>query len=191
MTRKKIGLLGGNFNPIHNAHLMLAREAARSLQLDKVLLMPENLPPHQDKKTTIAPEHRIQMIKLAIAPFPELDLELCEIERGGKSYTYDTMRDLTAKNPDTDYFFIVGSDMVDYLPKWYKIDELVKLVQFVAFRRNKAVKSTNYPVKWLDTPILKISSTQIRENIARGIEPVQLLPEPVLDYIEKNQLYRS
>ncbi|PCR99512.1 nicotinate-nucleotide adenylyltransferase [Lactococcus fujiensis] len=187
--RNKIGILGGNFNPIHFAHLMLADQARQSLHLDKVWLMPEYLPPHIDEKATIEADHRVKMLALAIQDNPSFQLELGEIEREGKSYTFETMKILTKKYPDTDFYFIIGSDMVEYLPKWYKIDELIQMVHFVAFKReNKATKSP-YPVIWIEAPVFPLSSTGIREMIKNGNEPNYLLPKEVLDYIKKNQLY--
>lgn len=188
-TRAKVGILGGNFNPVHHAHLMMADQVAQQLELDQIFLMPENLPPHVDEKATISAEHRVNMIKLAIEDNPRLAIELCEIERGGKSFTYDTMVDLTNKNPDTDYYFIIGSDMVDYLDKWYKIDELAKLVKFVAIKRSEHVKESSYPVIWIDAPLMPISSTQIRQMIANGIDPTYLLPQKVLNYAKENHIY--
>ena len=133
--RRQVGILGGNFNPVHNAHLIVADQVRQQLNLDEVLLMPEFLPPHVDKKETIDEFHRLNMLKMAIAGIEGLGIETIELERGGISYTYDTMKLLKEKHPDTDYFFIIGGDMVDYLPKWYKIDELVQMIQFVGVQR--------------------------------------------------------
>lgn len=95
--------------------------------------MPEYQPPHVDKKETIPEHHRLKMLELAIEGIDGLVIETIELERKGISYTYDTMKILTEQHPDTDYYFIIGADMVDYLPKWYRIDELVDMVQFVGF----------------------------------------------------------
>ena len=116
-------------------------------------------------------------------------IETIELERKGISYTYDTMKLLTEKNPDTDYYFIIGADMVDYLPKWYRIDELVDLVQFVGVQRPRYKAGTSYPVIWVDVPLMDISSSMVRDFIAQGRTPNFLLPKPVLDYIEKEGLY--
>ena len=189
--RKKVGLLGGNFNPIHHAHLMIADQVAQRLNLDIVLLMPENIPPHVDVKETIDAVHRVKMLELAVKDNPRLGLEICEIKRGGKSYTYDTLSALTKLHPECDFYFIIGSDMVDYLPKWYKIDELIHLVTFVAIKRSETINPTPYPVRWIDVPLLPISSTQIRELIAADIEPTYLLPKSVIDYIKIQKLYQK
>ena len=190
-NRKKIGLLGGNFNPIHHAHLMMADQVAQQMNLEKVLLMPENIPPHVDEKETISAKHRVKMLELAIKDNPRLGLELIEIERGGKSYSYDTLKLLTKANPDTDYYFIIGGDMVEYLPKWYKIDELIELVKFIAIRRTEKNTESPYPVQWLEAPLLPISSTMIREMFVQNIKPTYLLPQDVINYIETEKLYKK
>ena len=187
--RKQVGILGGNFNPVHNAHLIVADQVRQQLGLDQVLLMPEYQPPHVDKKETIPEHHRLKMLELAIEGIEGLAIETIELERKGISYTYDTMKILTEQHPDTDYYFIIGADMVDYLPKWYRIDELVDMVQFVGVQRPRSKAGTSYPVIWVDVPLMDISSSMMRDFIAQGRKPNFLLPQPVLDYIEKEGLY--
>ena len=187
--RKQIGILGGNFNPVHNAHLVVADQVRQQLGLDQVLLMPEYEPPHVDKKETIDEKHRLKMLELAIEGIEGLGIETIELERKGISYTYDTMKLLTEQHPDTDYYFIIGADMVDYLPKWYRIDELVELVQFVGVQRPRYKSGTSYPVIWVDVPLMDISSSMVRDFLSQGRTPNFLLPQPVLDYIEKEGLY--
>ena len=187
--RKQVGILGGNFNPVHNAHLIVADQVRQQLGLDQVLLMPEYQPPHVDKKETIPEHHRLKMLELAIEGIEGLDIETIELERKGISYTYDTMKILTEQHPDTDYYFIIGADMVDYLPKWYRIDELVDMVQFVGVQRPRYKAVTSYPVIWVDVPLMDISSSMVRNFLAQGRKPNFLLPQPVLDYIEKEGLY--
>ena len=187
--RKQIGILGGNFNPVHNAHLVVADQVRQQLGLDQVLLMPEYEPPHVDKKETIDERHRLKMLELAIEGIESLGIETIELERKGISYTHDTMKLLTEQHPDTDYYFIIGADMVDYLPKWYRINELVELVQFVGVQRPRYKAGTSYPVIWVDVPLMDISSSMVRDFLAQGRTPNFLLPQPVLDYIEKEGLY--
>ena len=189
--RKQFGILGGNFNPVHNAHLVVADQVRQQLCLDQVLLMPEYEPPHVDKKTTIDEKHRLKMLELAIEGIKGLGIETIELERKGISYTYDTMKRLTEKHPDTDYYFIIGADMVDYLPKWYRIDELVDLVQFVGVQRPRYKAGTSYPVIWVDVPLMDISSSMVRDFLAQGRTPNFLLPKLVLNYIEKEGLYNN
>ena len=188
--RKQVGILGGNFNPVHNAHLVVADQVRQQLGLDKVLLMPEYLPPHVDAKGTIAEHHRLKMLELAIEGIEGREIETIELERKGISYTYDTMLLLNERDPDTDYYFIIGADMVDYLPKWHRIDELVEIVQFVGVQRPRYKAGTSYPVIWVDVPLMDISSSMVRDFVAKGRTPNFMLPKPVLDYIKKEGLYQ-
>jgi nicotinate-nucleotide adenylyltransferase len=188
--RKQVGILGGNFNPVHNAHLVVADQVRQQLGLDKVLLMPEYEPPHVDTKGTIAEHHRLKMLELAIEGIEGLEIETIELERKGVSYTYDTMLLLNERDPDTDYYFIIGADMVDYLPKWHRIDELVEIVQFVGVQRPRYKVGTSYPVIWVDVPLMDISSSMVRDFVAKGRTPNFMLPKPVLDYIKKEGLYQ-
>lgn len=189
-NRKQVGILGGNFNPVHNAHLVVADQVRQQLGLDKVYLMPEFEPPHLDHKETIDEKHRLKMLELAIRDVEGLDIETLELDRKGISYTYETMKLLIEKNPDVDYYFIIGADMVAYLPKWYQIDELIQMVQFVGVQRPKYKAGTSYPVIWVDVPLMDISSSLIRDFIAKNRKPNYLLPKPVLEYIEEEGLYR-
>lgn len=187
--KKQVGILGGNFNPVHIAHLIMADQVGRSIGLEKVYLMPSNEPPHVDPKETIDVSDRLKMLELAIADNPLLDIEKSEINRQGKSYTYETMKILTEKYPDTDFYFILGGDMVEYLPKWYKVDELMQLVQFVGVKRPNYPTETSYPMIWIDVPDMNISSTDLRKKIAQGCSVNYLLPENVLHYIQEKGLY--
>lgn len=188
-NRKQVGILGGNFNPVHHAHLVVADQVRQQLDLDTVLLMPEYEPPHVDKKETIDEKHRLKMLELAIDGVDGLGLETVELIRKGTSYTYETMKLLIEQNPDTDYYFIIGADMVAYLPKWYKIDRLIEMVQFVGVQRPKYKAGTSYPVIWVDVPLMDISSSMIRELIKKNKKPNYLLPKAVLNYIEEEGLY--
>ena len=188
--RKQVGILGGNFNPVNNAHLVVADQVRQQLGLDEVLLMPEFEPPHVDKKETIDEQHRLNMLMLAINGIEGLDIETIELERKGISYTYDTMKLLTEANPDTDYYFIIGADMVDYLPTWHRIDELIEMVQFVGVQRPKYKAGTSYPVIWVDVPLMDISSSAVRAYIKKDRTPNFMVPQSVLAYIKKAGLYK-
>ncbi|MBP1048149.1 nicotinate-nucleotide adenylyltransferase [Enterococcus sp. BWM-S5] len=187
--RKQVGILGGNFNPVHMTHLVIAEQVHQQLGLDKVYLMPSHLPPHADEKKTIDSKHRLAMLELAVDGNPHLDIEPIELARKGKSYTYDTMKALIQNNPDTDYYFIIGGDMVEYLPKWYKIDELIHMTSFVGTRRPNYGIETPYPIIWVDTPQMDISSSMIREKIQNNCSVRYLLPDNVINYIYEKGLY--
>ncbi|MDE1547949.1 nicotinate-nucleotide adenylyltransferase [Jeotgalibaca caeni] len=190
-TRKRVGILGGTFNPPHIGHLIIAQQAGVQLGLDKVYFMPDAEPPHVDEKSAIEGEHRLEMVKRAIEGNDLFEVETIELERGGKSYTIDTMKELCEKNPDTDYYFIIGGDMVDYLPKWERIDELVKLVDFVGIARPGYPKTSSFPIIWVDSPEIAISSTDVRKMVKNGRSLRYLMPEGVAEYIEKEGLYRD
>lgn len=187
--RKQVGILGGNFNPVHLMHLIIADQVGQLLGLDEVRLMPEYLPPHVDAKKTIAPEHRLAMLELAVADNPRLKVEDIEIKRQGVSYTIETMKLLKEQNPDVDFYFIIGGDMVAYLPKWRQIDELIDLVQFVGVKRPNYSQETPYSIIWVDIPQMDLSSSEIRKKIAQGCSVRYFLPDPVLNYILEKGLY--
>lgn len=187
--RQRVGILGGTFNPPHIGHLIMAEQVGKQLGLDKVYFMPDAEPPHVDRKPFIAGKHRVEMVRRSITGNPLFDLETMEIKRGGKSYTFDTMQELTTKNPHIDYYFIIGGDMVEYLPKWYRIDELVTMVNFVGVVRPGYPKTSQYPIIWVDSPEVAISSTQIRKMVKNGRSIRYVVPEDVEQYIMEEGLY--
>ena len=187
---ERVGLIGGSFNPPHIAHLIMAEQARVQLGLDKVYFLPSHIPPHVDEKKTIDANTRVEMTRLAIQDNIYFDIETIELERNEKSYTYDTIQLLKKQNPNTEYYFIIGGDMVDYLPKWHRIDELVEIVQFVGVQRPRYKAGTSYPVIWVDVPLMDISSSMVRDFVAKDRTPNFMLPKPVLDYIKKEGLYQ-
>lgn len=189
--RIRVGIIGGTFNPPHIGHLVIADQVCQQLGLDKVYFMPDANPPHIDKKEAIAAEHRVAMVEKAIEDNPLFGLERCEIQRGGISYTFDTMLELTKAHPEIDYYFIIGGDMVDYLPKWYRIDELIQMVQFVAVKRPNYADSSPYPLIWVDVPAMEISSTGLRKKIKNGCSVQYLIPDKTLAYIKEKELYQN
>ncbi|GED49003.1 nicotinate-nucleotide adenylyltransferase [Carnobacterium maltaromaticum] len=189
--RIRVGIIGGTFNPPHIGHLVIADQVCQQLGLDKVYFMPDANPPHIDKKEAIAAEHRVVMVEKAIEGNPLFGLESCEIQRGGISYTFDTMLELTKAHPEIDYYFIIGGDMVDYLPKWYRIDELIQMVQFVAVKRPNYADSSPYPLIWVDVPAMEISSTGLRKKIKNGCSVQYLIPDKTLAYIKEKELYQN
>ncbi|MCF6160603.1 MAG: nicotinate-nucleotide adenylyltransferase [Furfurilactobacillus sp.] len=191
MPKQRVGILGGTFNPPHLGHLIIADQVGKQLGLNKVLFMPNAQPPHIDPKLAIDPLLRARMVRRAIFGNPLFDLEMSEIQRGGKSYTYDTMVDLKTRHPKTEYYFIIGGDEVAYLPKWHRIDELAKIVTFVGVGRAGYKKQTPYPVIWVDVPTIDISSSMIRDRVKRRQSIHYLVPEAVEAYIKEHQLYHE
>lgn len=188
---KKIGIFGGTFDPPHNGHLLMANEVLYQLCLDEVWFLPNQIPPHKQEEKFSDSRHRIEMLKLAIESNPSFKLQLIEMERPGPSYTYDTMVLLKDKYPDYQFYFIIGADMVEYLPKWYKIDKLLEIVKFTGVKRIGFQMETPYPVKFVDVPEFEVSSTMIRERIDKKESIMYLISEKVRRYIEENGLYES
>lgn len=186
---KRVGILGGTFNPPHLGHLMIGEQVAHQLQLDEIRFMPNALPPHVDTKITIDPLDRAAMVQAAVQDNHLFTLELLEIQRGGKSYTYDSIVDLRSQNPDTEFYFIIGGDEVAYLPTWHRIEELIDLVHFVGVNRPGIKQEEPYPVIWVDIPQLEISSTMIRQRVAKHASIRYMVPDMVAAYIFKKGLY--
>lgn len=186
---KRIGILGGTFDPPHNGHLLIANEVLSALQLDEIWFMPNQEPPHKKKPDTVKNENRLQMLKLALQGNEQFKIETIEWERKGPSFTFDTMKILSLKYPKHGFYFIIGADMIEYLPKWHKIDELLELVKFVGVDRPSYSHETGYPVLYIDIPTIDVSSSLIRERLKSGKSARYLLPEPVLHYIKENHLY--
>ncbi|KRM90623.1 nicotinate-nucleotide adenylyltransferase (Deamido-NAD(+) pyrophosphorylase) [Liquorilactobacillus cacaonum DSM 21116] len=188
-AKKRVGILGGTFNPPHMGHLIIAQQVMEQLDLDELFFMPDYVPPHIDHKDAIAGKKREKMVELCIADNDRFSIEDAELKRGGVSYTYDTIVELKKKHPNYEYYFIIGGDMVAYLPKWYHIEELIKLVHFVGVARTGYLRKSKYPVMWVDVPLIEISSTQIRWNIQHNCSIKYLVPESVEKYIKEEGLY--
>lgn len=191
MKHKRVGILGGTFNPPHLGHLIIAEQVKSQLNLDEVMFIPDYQPPHIDKKTAISAEKRLKMVKLSTMDEPEFKVSDIELRRKGVSYTIDTIKELKLKNPEVDYYFIIGGDMVEYLPKWYRIEELIELVKFVGVGRPGYRKESKYPIMWVDVPMTDISSTLVRRNVKQGCSIKYLVTPEVENYIHEEGLYRE
>jgi nicotinate-nucleotide adenylyltransferase len=188
--KKRVGILGGTFDPPHIAHLIIANEVRVALSLSQIIFLPNFIPPHKEASSTKAID-RIEMLKLAICDNPFFALDERELTRSGKSFTYDTMKEMVEENPDIDYYFIIGGDMVEYLPNWYKIDQLMDLVQFVGVNRPKYDLKTPYPVLNVEVPEMSVSSSLLRERVAQKKPIDYLLPKEVVSYVKEHQLYET
>lgn len=186
---KKIGLVGGTFNPPHYGHLLIASEIKEALGLDEMHFLPAAQSPFKDKNTRVTDENRLDMLKLALQELPQSSIETIELERGGVSYTVDTVKELVETHEETEYFFLIGADQVEKLRDWYKIDELVNLVTIVAVPRPGYSLQTDYPVQFVTIPQLDVSSTELRRRLQEGISTRFLMPQSVAAYCEKEGLY--
>ena len=188
---KKIGILGGTFNPIHIGHLALAQTVCDRLELDKVIFVPSHYPPHKSRKPVLAARHRLQMVRLATAGNKKFETSDFEIKQGGKSYSIDTLVHFKGKYPaKTKFYFLIGSDMVAGLKNWRKINKLVKVTSFVVVRRKGFDKiKSPYPLRMISTLDLGLSSSFLRQNLKKGRSVKYLLPQKVYEYIRQHRLY--
>ena len=188
---KKIGILGGTFNPIHLGHLAMARAALNTFKLDRVYFVPCAMPPHKSENNLAPAKDRLQMVKRAIKGNPKFRISNFEIRKGGRSYSIDTVKHFRSKLKSKDQlFFIIGQDSLNTLGTWKQIDELTQLVQFVVINRrgSKKIKS-KYKVLFVEMPALNISSSGIRNKLNKGRTVKNFVPERVRQYIEKKNLY--
>lgn len=184
---KKIGLFGGTFNPPHIGHLLMAMEVQTKLELDEVWFIPTHTSPHKNVNTNVS--HRLAMVELAIKPYRGFRVNEIELERMGKSYTYDTVRALKAAHPDVTFYFIVGGDMVESIESWYKYRELTKLVHFIGVKRTGYDTINSYGIQILNTPLVDVSSTVIRQRQEKKLPITYYVTRCVEDYIKEHQLY--
>jgi len=185
---KKIGILGGTFDPPHIGHLMVANEVKHTLQLDEIWFMPTNKPPHKSEAIQ-SNTHRLIMLEHAIKDTSYFKVNDIEMKRSGKSYTIETIQMLQEQYKDDKFYFIIGADMVEYLPKWYRIDELIELVQFVGVKRQNYELKTDYPIIEVPVPTMEISSADIRSRIQKRKPFKYFLTTAVYHYIKEEKLY--
>ena len=186
---KKVGILGGTFNPPHIGHLIIANEVLHALNLDEVRLMPNASPPHKEIRNKVTAVQRQTMVQLSIQGIPRMAMETIEIDQGGTSYTFDTMELLRKREPQTDFYFIIGGDQVEELSSWYRIDELIQKVHLVGVPRPNKLFKTAYPIITLEIPQIDLSSTILRNRLANGETTQFLIPDTVRDFIQKEKLY--
>lgn len=191
--RRRIGVMGGTFDPIHNGHLVAASEVQQHFDLDEVLFVPTGQP--WMKPVVTEGEHRYLMSVIATAANPRFTVSRVDIDRDGPTYTIDTLREIRELHPDADLFFISGADAIAQILDWKNVDELWSLAHFVAVSRpgHELVISAlpAQEVSSLEVPALAISSTDCRSRVSRGFPVWYLVPDGVVQYISKHHLYRS
>lgn len=190
----KIGVFGGTFNPPHNGHVRLAKAAADELKLDKLLVIPSCIPPHKIAAKLADGQERLEMCRLAFGCDPRFEVSPIELERGSRSYTVETLRELKALYPDSELYFIVGSDMLESFDKWYLWQEILSLSVLCAASREEGYSpdlsrfgKLAERIKIITLDPLEVSSTQIR-NSADEVSP-ELLDPKVAAYIREHGLY--
>ncbi len=193
----RIGLMGGSFDPIHLAHLMLAEQAFCQLQLDEVWWIPANQSPLKSNAPIASNHDRVTMLKRAISDVEHYKLQDVEHERSGPSFTIDTVMMLIDEHPGKEFYFILGADQMQVLHHWHRIDELIRLVRFVRTARPGYANPVGMDVKseWsnrfldIEMPQLDISSTVIRNRVANGMSIRWWVPDPVREWIVERDLY--
>ncbi len=201
MLKKKVGIMGGTFDPIHIGHLILAQAAYEQLGLDKVLFIPAGKPPHKRDRKGATDDQRIDMVRLAIEDDPRFDLSLIEMESEDYSYTYKTIEKLTGAHPDEDYYFIIGQDSLETFHSWVKPEEIVKHAHIAAADRpdcdqskmEKLLEENRQLLKGdfigISCPDIQISSHELRDVIAKGCGFRYFVTDKVYDYIVRNGIY--
>lgn len=191
-NKKRIGILGGTFNPIHLGHIGLARQAKNILGLDKVIFMPAYVPPHKQVCNNIDAEDRFNMVRLAIKNEKDFGVSRLEIDLKQKSYSINTLKKLKTSYPDSKIFFIVGSDALNELHNWKMVDEILKLTNFtVANRPGYEIKDIPKDILTINIKPVDISSTEIRRRIKNNESIKGLVADSVIGYIDKKGLYKS
>ena len=192
-------IFGGTFNPFHIGHYEMLIALENDPNIEKILLMPDKLPPHKTAEFLLDDETRIEMCRIAAKDFKKCELCLIEFERLGKSYTYDTIKLLQKKYKDIDFAFVCGGDMLVYFDKWWRHEELMKMLPFIVFKRTDTEDSYFYEcidkfqkqgmrIILKEEKIPQVSSTQIRDNFS---ESFKLLPPEIYEYIIKSHEFRG
>lgn len=197
----KLGIFGGTFNPIHNGHVSLAKHYIQALGLDELLVIPTKQPPHKAAPDLAPASARLRLCRLAFAGVPEAVVSDMEIVRSGKSYTVDTVAQLRARYPHAELYLLVGSDMFLTFSQWRQWQRILQEVTLCTAAREQAQMKqladcarTLEPfgkVQIFDFPVLELSSTQIRERIAQGLDCTDLLDSQVYEEVQRLGLYRN
>lgn len=199
-NNRKVGIMGGTFNPIHNGHLMLARCAQEQIGLDKVLFMPSGN--SYMKKNVLEPQKRVDMVRLAIQGKPNFELSLIEVQKSGNTYTCETLETLTNKNPNIQYYFIIGADSLFQIEQWHCPEQIFALCTLVCAVRDdydfEAIKEkgsnlaqSGADILYLNMPKVEISSSDIRKKVMDNLPIIEYVPLKVAKYIEEERLYHE
>lgn len=193
--RRRVGIMGGTFDPIHHGHLVAASEVMDVFNLDQVVFVPAATQPFK-QGTEIAPaEHRYLMAEIATASNNRFTVSRVDIDRGGVTYTYETLRDLQAAAPEVDWYFITGADALSEILSWKHVEELFANANFVGVSRpGHKLEVPDLPginVSLVEVPAMAISSSDCRARVAAGKPIWYLVPDGVVQYIDKHRLYRD
>ncbi|HEY9418398.1 MAG TPA: nicotinate-nucleotide adenylyltransferase [Pseudonocardia sp.] len=195
MVRRRVGVMGGTFDPIHHGHLVAASEVASLFELDEVVFVPTGQSWQKDQRGVSPTEDRYLMTVVATASNPAFTVDRVEVDRAGPTHTVDTLRAMRRRYPDTDLFFITGADALGQILSWHKAEELFELAHFVGVTRpGYELGDEHLPegsVTLMEVPALAISSTDCRKRVRAGRPVWYLVPDGVVQYIAKRGLYRN
>ncbi|WP_447006181.1 nicotinate-nucleotide adenylyltransferase [Saccharothrix isguenensis] len=193
MTNRRIGVMGGTFDPVHHGHLVAASEVQARFDLDEVVFVPTGQPWQKSERAVSAAEDRYLMTVVATASNPRFSVSRVDIDRPGPTYTIDTLTDLKAGHPDSDLFFITGADALEQILSWRRADDVFDLAHFIGVTRpGYELVDTHLPpgvVSLVEVPAMAISSTAVRARTAAGLPVWYLVPDGVVQYISKRRLY--
>lgn len=188
---QRVGLIGGTFDPIHNGHLLLAQFVSEQIFLDKVLFIPAADPPHKDK-VYFSATARAEMVSRAVDDIDYMFVSKIELDRSGKSYTVDTLRQLRMQRPGDSYYLIIGEDNVSQISSWHDPESILELCTVVVGTRltSETVCEEKFMKRMvlLDTPLFELSSTEIRQRLQSGLPVKGMIPESVEIYIKESGL---
>lgn len=203
MSKRRIGIFGGSFDPVHQGHLLIAEQFAEDMELDLVKFIPAKVSPFKLGYTPTSDKHRLEMLRLAVGSNPRFEVDALELDRGGVSYTIDTVNALRGVEPDAEYYMLIGADSLKDFKKWKSPEELLVSVSLVVARRGGEA-----PPQWselsglasrevlegiqkraLDLPAMELSSTDIRRRVAQRRSIRYLVPSSVEVYIHSHGLY--
>jgi nicotinate-nucleotide adenylyltransferase len=191
---RRIGVMGGTFDPIHHGHLVAASEVADRFGLDEVIFVPTGEPWQKGDREVSRAEDRYLMTVIATASNPRFSVSRVDVDRGGPTYTADTLADLHTEYPDAELYFITGADALAQILTWHRLDELFRLAHFIGVTRpGYELQDAHLPdgaVTLIEVPAMAISSTDCRRRVAEGRPVWYLVPDGVVQYISKRRLYR-
>jgi nicotinate-nucleotide adenylyltransferase len=189
---QRIGLVGGTFDPVHNGHLLLALFARETIPLDEIIFIPAADPPHKDG-TRASATARLAMVEYAIEGLDHFSASRIELDRPGKSYTVETLRQLHAQRSEGDFYLIIGADNVAQMSTWHDPEGILDLCTVVAGTRLAAEAHVDPALvsrmRFIDTPLIELSSTQIRQRLHDSLPVRAMVPEKVERYIHEKGLY--
>ena len=199
----KLGIYGGTFSPVHNAHVRAAEEFIDRCGLDKLLIIPAGIPPHKIVKDSVTPNQRLEMCRLAFSKLPKVEISDMELRRSGKSYTVMTVRELEGE--EQELFLLCGTDMMLTFDTWYCFEEIIKKCTLVCIRRENDSETSSelddklelYREKYgakiikLNVQAVELSSTEVRNALREGKNVSRMIPEKVLQYVKENNLYTN